>query len=61
MIEGDVDVIGSYSFEGAEGFNQELAKNRANAVAEFIKAQGKANVKSVTVDNKLGSRVAIVK
>ena len=35
--------------------------NRAVAVAEFIKAQGKANVKSVTVDSKLGSRVAVVK
>jgi DNA-directed RNA polymerase specialized sigma54-like protein len=44
-----------------EKTKQELAKNRANAVAEFIKAQGKAKVKSVTVDNKLGSRVAIVK
>lgn len=61
MIEGDVDVIGSYSFEGAEDFNHELAMNRAVAVAEFIKAQGKANVKSVTVDSKLGSRVAVVK
>lgn len=61
MVEGEVNVIGSYSFEGSEDFNNELAKNRAQAVADEIAKSGKAKVKSVTVDNTLGSRVAIVK
>lgn len=61
QVTGDVTVTGSFSPEGEPGFNHELALNRANAVAEFIKAQGKATVKEVKIDSKLCSRVAVVK
>lgn len=59
-ITGDVEVIGSASPEGTEARNKQLANDRANVVADYLKGRN-VNVKNVTTDLNIGSRAAIIK
>lgn len=59
-ISGDVEVIGSASPEGTATRNVQLASDRANVVADYLKGHN-VNVKNVTTDLNIGSRAAIVK
>lgn len=57
-----VDVVGHASEEGSVDFNQKLSEDRANAVAEALKANG-VTVNSVSGEGKTGTpqnRVAII-
>lgn len=59
-IEGEVEVIGSASPEGAKTHNAQLAAKRAEVVANYLKARN-VKVKNVTADLNIGSRAATVK
>lgn len=59
-INGDVKVIGSASPEGSKSRNIELATERANVVANYLKDR-KVNIKDVTTDLSIGSRTVIIK
>lgn len=59
-IQGSVTVVGSASPEGSKVRNDELANERANAVANYLKNRG-VNVTNTNGDAAIGSRVAIIK
>ena len=59
-IQGSVTVVGSASPEGSKVRNNELANERANAVANYLKNRG-VNVTNTDGDAAIGSRVAIIK
>lgn len=59
-ITGTVDVIGHASPEGAHEFNATLARDRANAVANALRAAG-VKVNKVTTAPEFDSRIVEVK
>lgn len=59
-IQGSVTVVGSASPEGSKVRNDELANERANAVANYLKNRS-VNVTNTNGDAAIGSRVAIIK
>lgn len=59
-VRGSVTVVGSASPEGSKVRNDELANERANAVANYLKNRG-VNVTNTNGDAAIGSRVAIIK
>lgn len=59
-IQGSVEIVGSASPEGTKVRNDELANERANVVANYLKNRG-VNVTSINGNATIGSRVAIIK
>lgn len=59
-IDGPVTIVGSASPEGTELRNKQLASDRANAVANYLR-NNNVDIVSINSDMTIGSRVVIIK